>query len=46
MALVLGEVASLFEHLERTRYVALGKIDAGLAKDAGVTLALGAGIHD
>jgi len=34
MALALGEIAPLFEHLERTRYVALGEIDAGLAKDA------------
>ena len=46
MALALGEIAPLFEHLERTRYVALGEIDAGLAKDAGVALALGTGIHE
>jgi len=46
MTLALGKVASLFEHLERTRYVALGEIDAGLAKDSRVALALVAGIHD
>jgi hypothetical protein len=46
MALVLGEIATLFEHLQRSRYVALGKIDGGLAKDAGVTFASGGGIHD
>lgn len=46
MALALGKIASLFEHLERTRYVALGEIDAGLAKDTRVALALVAGIHE
>lgn len=45
MALALGEVTPLFEHLKRTRYVALGEINAGLAKDARVTLTTGAGIH-
>ncbi len=45
MALALGEIASHFEDLERTRYVALGEIHTGLAKDARVTLARGAGIH-
>lgn len=46
MALALGKVASLFEHLERTRYVALGEIDAGLTKDSRIALALVAGIHE
>jgi len=46
MTLALGEIAALFEHLERTRYVALGEIDARLAKNARVALALGAGIHE
>src|SRR5690242_12645823 len=45
MTLALGELAALFEHLERARYVPPGEIDAGLAKDARVTLARGAGIH-
>ena len=46
MALALGQIVSLFEHLERTRYVALGEIDASLAKDSRVALALVAGIHE
>lgn len=46
MALALGEIVALFEHFEHTRYVAFGEIDAGLAKYACVTLALGAGIHE
>lgn len=46
MACALGKIASLFEHGERTGYVALGEIAAGLAKDARVTLARGAEIHD
>lgn len=45
MALALGEIASLFQHFQRTRYVAFGKMHAGLAKDASVTLAVGSGIH-
>ncbi len=45
MALALGEIVSLFEHFKRTRYVALGEIDAGLAKNARVALAVGVGIH-
>ncbi len=46
VSLALGKFTSLFQSLDRARYVGLGEISARLAEDARVTLALAVALHD
>jgi len=43
---LFGKRLAFLKNFDRARYVALSKVDAGLAKDARVTLSLGCGIHE